>query len=146
MPGPKSSASPRCPDLTLRARTGQTSGPDRRAFWRAMLGGAVMQAVLIPIELVLPLIREHNLGPFLRTVPAILSGFLFARWSGRHLAGALLGGGLVGGASGFLASLLAGLLGAAHPSPVALVVNLTGGSILPGVGGALFAAAARHER
>jgi len=109
--------------------------------------GMGLHAILIPLEGLIPAIREHNLDPILRTIPPLVAGFLWSRRaSQRTLWRAGMKGGVIGGISGLLGASLAAVLGAARPSGLVLAVSATGTGLLLGAGAAVMGKTGERER
>ena len=102
----------------------------------AALSGIALHVALVPLELALPGIEEHNFDPLLRTLPPLVAGFLFPVLGGRPGLPALAGGSRAGLVSGLFGGLIVVLLHAPSRSPTGLVVSLMGtGFLLGAVGG-----------
>lgn len=79
---------------------------------------------------------ESSVGPFLRLLPPLLGGFLFARWRpGRAVFGQLAGGGLIGGLSTLAGMLLALPLRGSRLGVEVVLVSAAGAGVVLGLAG-----------
>jgi hypothetical protein len=112
----------------------------KSAMTRSVIFGAILQILMVVLGKLIPSLGQSgNFFPIAGTAIAALSGARFSRWSpGASLGASLSGGGVAGGGSSLVGSIVAVLAGAAPGVEVQTVGIATVTGVVAGMVGGVF--------